>query len=527
MNRLIGVLVGVVVLVLSGTASVSIAASGPHGELRGVVLIVIDTLRADHLGTYGSMRGLSSRIDRMAGDGLIFARATAASSWTRSSLATVHLGVSPEVHGVHDREHSLPPTMPTLAGTLSAAGVETVGLHANVNTGASFGFSRGFDHYAHATATRKYPEDSDPLVSAETMTREVLEEIDEREMGSQRPFFFSVHYVDPHDPYFDHPELGRGAQPAGRFNGSRKALQRMDSLPAAKRTPLDEERIRFLYEGEVQWVDRHVGGLLDGLAERGLLKDCLVILTSDHGEGLWEHGERAHGRDLYEEQIHVPLIVTTPVGWEIAPQHITGRVAHEDIPATIASAFGVSLPPAWTGRDLVKMVRDGSPGRSEVRSSLSLDWLDIAALIEGDRKAIRNRSFDPERRDRTHVVREGDTLMGLSWKYFGSSDAIGRFTALNQSLLGGRGTHGPLPRGQRLKVPDVEGDSGLLLEVYDLASDPRETRNRATDNPKFAARMHKELAAGAKPKAEPAPSKPIGAMDPDVLDRLRGLGYLE
>jgi arylsulfatase A-like enzyme/phage tail protein X len=522
--RIIGVASCILLSLLARTSfaePTSGSRDGAHGELRGVLLLVIDTLRADHLGAYGSTLGLTPNLDGLAEQGLLFERATAASSWTRASMATIHLGVAPSVHGVVDREHSLPPGLPTLAESLSSTGVETAGLHGNVNLDASFGFGRGFDRYGRATRTEKYPADERRQLSAATLTREVLAEIDEHKLGQERPFFFWAHYIDPHDPYFDHPELGRGTQPAGRFDGSRKALAKLDALPAQRRTQADEDRIRFLYEGEVAWVDRQVGALIDGLRSRELLDDLLIVITSDHGEGLWQHGERAHGRDLYEEQIHVPMILVVPKSWEHAPSRVAARVAHEDIPSTILKALGVPMPVDWTGKDLVAIAADPSLGRSQVRSSLSLDWRNLGTLLEGNRKAIRNRSFDPQNLSRVHVTRKGDTWIGLSWKYFGTGRAMVRLKAANPELV----ASGALSEGARVRIPDPENPPAQLLEVYDLATDPRESRNVVGLDTDFDTRASQSLAASAEPSA--APETPLSEMDSEVLENLRGLGYLD
>ena len=151
------------------------------------------------------------------------------------------------------------------------------------------GFAQGFDTFLAPESEGSYPGDF-AVPIAETVTRTALALLDERDLS--RPFFLFLHYVDPHDPYLPHPGLLDSVEPSGRFDGSRRRLQEMDRTAPSDLTEADVERIKFLYAGEVKYADAWIGALLAGLRDRGLHDDTLIVVTADHGEGLWDHAPR-------------------------------------------------------------------------------------------------------------------------------------------------------------------------------------------------------------------------------------------
>jgi arylsulfatase A-like enzyme len=215
-----------------------------------------------------------------------------------------------------------------------------------------------------------------------------------------RPFFLFLHYADPHDPYFSHPDMDCGEEPPGRFGGSREELRAMDA--AAKRgelTDTDKARIRYLYACEVKYCDHWIGELVGALRRLDLWDDLLVVITADHGEGLWDHGERAHGRDLFDEMVHVPLIVKYPGRAQSA--RVQTPISLVDLAPTILAATGTSAPAGMQGGDL-RTVGGGAArdaGRRGIYSELSLDWVDLESLRTGDYKLLRARKQTPENPD--------------------------------------------------------------------------------------------------------------------------------
>ena len=353
-----------------------------------VALIVVDTLRADHVGAYGSPWKLTPHLDAIAEEGVVFSDAVATSSWTRSSVASMLTARYPSSIQVFGRDHALAPSVTTLAEVLKEQGYATLAVSSNANAGALYGFARGFDHFTTPELTRSYPDDL-PIHTAEGVTTKALELLDQREEPG--PVFLFLHYIDPHDPYLPQPGILDEEEPAGRFDGSRRDLHRMDR--AQDLTDEDRERIRFLYRGEIRYCDRWIGALLRGLEERELLDDALLVITSDHGEGLWDHGVRAHGRDLYEEMIRVPLIVRPARASAMRfPIRVDTPVSLRDIAPTILDAAAANAPESFRGRSLWPLI-DGSraDAAEPLFSELQLDHRHFAAVRDGDVKLIENR----------------------------------------------------------------------------------------------------------------------------------------
>jgi arylsulfatase A-like enzyme len=332
------------------------------------VLVVVDALRADHLGVYGSSRGLTPEIDRFASRARVYEAASATSAWTRSSFASLFTSRAPGAVQVLGRLDRLGAEPLTLAEVFLAAGWETIGVTTNGNAGRAFGFDQGFRSFVYPGVWTR------AKARADAVTSLALQILDQRRgrLGTE-PLFLFLHYIDPHDPYEEHPELLPAPGPPGRFDGTREQLSALDALPAGERRPEDEAHVRHLYASEVRYVDLWIGRLLDGLAQRGLLDPALIVLTADHGEGLWDHGVRSHGFDLYQEQVHVPLLVHDP-----HRPHEGGRirtpVSTIDVAPTMLAAAGLPVPAAFHGRPLPRDAGDGGAAQTApVCAELALD----------------------------------------------------------------------------------------------------------------------------------------------------------
>jgi len=333
-------------------------AAAPAGA-PNVVLIMVDTLRADHLSCYGSAAVKTPHIDTLAADGLRWVNTFSQASWTRPSVATILTGLYPSSHGAVHKADRLPDRVDTLAEVLGRAGYHTVGFADNANVSQAFNFQQGFDEY-HYLAPDFFFAASEPAAQlalysglrlvrerflahyvdvhhyyqpAEVVTAEVRRWLDRG--ARDEPFFLFAHYMDPHDPYFAHP-----------FNGEGYARVAHPNPP-----PALAERLHRLYEGEVAYLDEHLGVLFDDLRRRGLYDRTLVVLTADHGEEFHEHGGWWHGTTLYDEQIHVPLIVKPPGA------HALARLRDElatslDIAPTIVAAAHLKPPAVMQGHAL-------------------------------------------------------------------------------------------------------------------------------------------------------------------------------
>jgi arylsulfatase A-like enzyme len=361
-----------------------------------VVFIIIDTLRADHVGAYGSTQHLTPHLDAVAAESLAFEKAYATSAWTKSSIASMFTGYFPSRIGVLDRDDAIPDSVDTLAELLRRNGYQTHGVTSNGNAGTTYGFAQGFDSFGYPREQRSYPGGA-ATYPANGITHAALEWLGQRQRG--KPFFLFLHYADPHDPYFPHPEMDCGEEPPGRYGGSREALREMDA--AGKRgelTEADKARIRYLYACDVKFCDHWIGELVNQLRRQGLWENTLVIITADHGEGLWDHDERAHGRDLYDEMVHVPLLVKYP--GRVAPARIQRPVSLVDLAPTVLAATGTNPAAPSQGSDLRALlagdVEESQPG---IYSELALDWVDLESLRTPEHTLLRARKLaidDPD-----------------------------------------------------------------------------------------------------------------------------------
>jgi arylsulfatase A-like enzyme len=323
-----------------------------------VILIGLDAMRADRLGCYGYGEGTSPHMDALAADGVRYARATTQSSWTKPSFASILTSLYPSSHRAIYKSDRLPESVTTLAQVLSAAGYRTGGLANNINVAPHFGFDRGFDEYrflapdyefgASASSSQlaiyqvlrrgramlggKRLRFQDFYQDAAVVNREAFAWL---ESNRESRFFLFLHYMEPHDPYFEHPYNGRGYARAGNQNPD----------PALAQT------FSELYDGEVRYLDEHLGRFFDWLKAEGLYDDALIVLTSDHGEEFQDHGGWWHGKTLYEEQIWVPLIVKYP-GSARAGTVVSDLSTSLDIAPTILDGAGLTVPETMIGRSL-------------------------------------------------------------------------------------------------------------------------------------------------------------------------------
>ncbi len=328
------------------------------GKRPNVLLYLIDTLRADRVGAYGSTRGLTPRIDALARQGVVFERTTAASSWTKPSTATILTGLPPAVHGATRLDRRLPSAVQTLAEVLRDAGYRTGGWSANAHVTAATGFDQGFERF----------EFLDELARAEALGRRALAWLDESARASSGldrtqapPFFLYVHAIDPHAPYEPPEDLRRrfapnvpaGSGSLGQVEAVYRALDRKH--PEAKALLA---RMPPLYDAEIAGIDRSFGALLDELDRRGELRHTLVVVISDHGEEFGEHGGLGHGKTLYREVLDVPWIVRLP--GQSAGRRIAAPAAHLDVMPTILAALGIPAGADLYGVDrLAPEAREG------------------------------------------------------------------------------------------------------------------------------------------------------------------------
>ena len=338
-------------------------ASGRPPAVPHVILLSIDTLRADSLACSGASKSRAPHLDALAGDSLCFSKAFSSSSWTLPAMASVMTGVAPQVHGALHLHSRVPDGLPTLAEVLRHAGYRTAAFVSSTVLGPQANLTQGFDEF-HAwpgpwlgrslgasLLTARVPrfrqDEAPPPVLAGAVTDWLRDHREE-------PFFLWVHAFDPHAPYGPPSRYLRGTPPPGarpRFEGwDEEAIRAGTWVPTAA----ERDWIRQLYLAEVRWADDAIGRLLAELKRLGIYDDALILVVSDHGEEFWEHGSYGHGHTLYDELLHVPLLVKLPVSNKIRPigpirpirpiRPITTPVSTASLFATVFEACGLPLP---------------------------------------------------------------------------------------------------------------------------------------------------------------------------------------
>lgn len=333
------------------------ASLAPVNAGINVLLITVDTLRADHLSSYGYPRLTSPNIDALAARGVSFDVAFTYWPKTRGSFAALFTGLYASQHGLTVRDRDLPEFNQTLAETFQDAGYRTAAALDNGNLDAALGFGQGFDTYEQTWQI----EDSDELSRTEAITgfgESFLAGSDD-----ERPFFLWLHYVNPHTPY--HPTghalarfRGDGVIPRGpeleRVRGYHGGVNK-------KHVAVDGENhwgdYVDRYDAEVLISDEHIGRVLKALEASEHADRTVIVFTSDHGESLGEHDYFFdHGFDLFNPSGRIPLIVAFP-GMLPAGERVTGAVSSLDVFPTILDLAQVSYPPGLVGKSVLPLVR--------------------------------------------------------------------------------------------------------------------------------------------------------------------------
>ncbi len=449
-------------------------AGGCGREVRGnrldVLLVTIETTRADHLGAYGYARDTSPRLDALAKAGALFERASTVSPRTNPSLASLMTSLYPHQHGVRNLFLPLERSNLTLAEVLHGAGYRTIAVQTHPRLVKASGFAQGFDIYDDDVRTH-------PL--ADRACRDVEERIASAATGD-RPWFLWLHLMDPHWTY-DPPPPWRT-----RFGPE-------DPRPAALYRALDEHRASIgpvifrntmppdevaafvnLYDGEIAFTDDAIGRLLDFLRTRGLASRTVVVVTADHGESLGEHDYFfEHGDFGTEPEVHVPLLLAAP-GRVPAGVRVPWTVRSIDVAPTVLDLLQLPPEARFRGTSLLPLLRP------DVR--------------DGDRPCFGeiDQKLHPE-----NTRREVEGVAG-KWRWL----RLGRF-----------------------KLFYVPRSSGAIdLRLYDLDTDPGETRDVREAHPELSARMEKELRVWL---AEDRGEERSYHISDEAREQLRSLGYTD
>ncbi len=364
-----------------------------------LILYVVDTLRADHLGAYGYDRPVSPRLDAFAAESVLFERGLAQSSWTLPSMASVFSGLEPQSHGANGKRDRLASTLPTLPKLLKEAGFATGAVVANGYVSPTFGFAEGFDEFVFL---------SDVETRAAVLHERAGGWLDSIPDGA--PFFLWLHAIDPHTSY-DPPDEERrrfAAQVSDSGIGSR---DRVNALLRAAEAPTPDliSDLVALYDAEIASTDRQFGHFVDQLKARGLYESSLIVFVSDHGEEFFDHGSWLHGHSLYGELLNVPLILRLP-GGAGAGRRVAAAVQHVDLLPTLLDYYRLEPPDALHGRSLLPLVAadaETGPVFTALATRLSSVVLNRWKLIE---RPGRPGSFSRELFDLDRDPAERDNL---------------------------------------------------------------------------------------------------------------------
>lgn len=442
------------VLALLALCACREGADAPRRSAKpgSIVLVTIDTLRADHLPTYGYFRDTAPNIDRFAKEAIVFERTMTPMATTLPAHTSIMTGTLPRRHEIvrNGLVFESEPGLRTAAEMLEAEGYQTAAVVSASPIADGTGISAGFQHYDD-------PEDGPRLGAITTdLAMTQLERFDDR------PFFLWVHYWDPHDPY--EPPEPYDAK-FDKEDGIREFVEGTGTklFHEIGNVVFDVLEINNRYDGEIAYMDEHLGRLLDAMRRSGRYEDTTIVVTADHGEGLWQHDWHDHGR-IYNEEIFVPLIVKPAGALEIAPSRV-GRIATTiDILPTLGRLLDLPFPAeAWRQFEGIDLF-DGSIVRPYVIS------------------------------ERVHRHREGwepgdkRALTGLDYKLFELSDAP--------------------------------------FQLFDLEKDPHELNDVAAAMPDvqlkleryFRGRMAQYAASQRKTRKE---------VSADLVEKLRSLGYVQ
>ncbi|MFO8006711.1 MAG: sulfatase [Candidatus Brocadiia bacterium] len=480
-----------------GRAPLALSVEPTRADRPNIVLVVLDTVRADHLSCYGYHRPTTPHIDRFAAGARLYRHAVSPASWTAPSHASFFTGLPVSAHGCHQYHEFLDGEFDVLAEQLHEAGYQTVGLSSNPVVSAKRGFAQGFETYWTPATHRFRPRQG--LGRAHALSGRIL-----RLLGLERraelaevmharlarwfagdytpdaPVFLFLNYLEPHAPYVPPSHrLEWASEPVLRkwlerdqFDALHAHTCGVDALSGE-----DISELEALYDDEIRFVDAKVGELLDFFGRNALDRDALIIVTSDHGEHFGEHHRMTHLFSLYQPLVHVPLIVR--LGDRLAPGVDESPVQSHDVFPTMLEVAGVewTRAPAHNCRSLL----------AEPEEPTRLGVSEYLAPHVGVLERVRN-------------LHPAHDLSGVPTRLRAARRGASKV------IRNGRG---------ELELYDLDADP---LEGNDLAAERRE---EATELERLLDRwlesfVHYESAADA-PEAE--------ALTGDELDALRDLGY--
>jgi arylsulfatase A-like enzyme len=317
------------------------------GARPNVLLVSIDSLRADHLGGYGYARDTSPAIDALAREGVLFEHAISSAPWTVPAHMTLLTGLPPELHGVISARQKLAPDATTLAEVLQGAGYETAAFVSGPTVMASYGFDQGFASYDESMVEQR-PRHAGGSVTSPGLTDLVSGWLRRwSEAGRRAPFFVFLHMWDVHDDYVPPAEYARRFDPDYTGDLDARGFEMNPRLKPSM-DPRDLQHLIALYDAEIRYTDDHLARILATVRALGVLDDTIVVITADHGEEFFEHGQKGHAKTLYDEVLRVPLVVRYPRRIAFG-RRVGAQVRLMDVAPTILGLARVPAPDGFGG----------------------------------------------------------------------------------------------------------------------------------------------------------------------------------
>ena len=490
--------------------------AGQRSSNPSVILITIDTLRADHVGCYGAKNVKTPTLDGLAQDGVVFERAISQVPLTWPSHAVILTGTYPFQNGVQDfTGEPLGQQFRSVAQAFQKAGYATGAVISAFVLDRSWGLARGFDFYDDAFSAKTFEQKETGLVdrrAGESVGRAIAwlkktrgadksvptpERAKAARSGdpgvrpTQKPFFLWLHLYDPHSPY-DPPE------------------------------PFHTEYAGHLYDGEIAYADHELGSLIAWLKQNHLYDSSLIVMLSDHGESLGEHGEDEHGFFVYNSTVHVPLIVKAPAGSGIPVTRKSEPVETAAVAPTLLQLAGVkdAIQGQFQSRALLEQAVSSSESFPQRLKPHSKQGSDRSAEALRHPKSNTTLSFSASSEAVSLQSSASETSSGKG-KQGGSSpekepaysETFYPFSSFGWS---------PLHALESERYHFIEAPKP---ELYDLAGDPGETRNIASEQPATVAVLREKLQTLLARNPFRNQSATSGNLSPEAQDKLRALGY--
>jgi arylsulfatase A-like enzyme len=372
----------------SRNAAATTAPPSPASRYN-VILISVDSLRADHLGVYGYKRATSPAMDAIAREGVVFRHHSSTTSWTLPAHMSLLTGRSLLGHGVVSDDRSLPASIGTVAEAFQKAGYQTHAIVSAPYLGSRYGFAKGFEDYDDRTIHFETNEESYHSVTAPKLLAATDEFLEQKR---DRPFFLFLHFWDVHYDYAPGPPYETMFDPdyKGTMTGTNYYF---DPAIHAGMDQRDLDHLVALYDGEIRLVDDHIARLRSELATLGVAGRTMIAIVGDHGDEFFEHGNKGHHRTLYEEVLHTPFLLDVP-GVEPARRDVEQEVSIIDVGPTLMALAGVAAPSgpqAMEGRDFSGLYTGAAvPGPAPVHAELYRTGIRTVEVAELDsrRKVI-------------------------------------------------------------------------------------------------------------------------------------------